>query len=294
MAVIDIHTHGLGGFDTRSTQPEHLIRIAQMHGAKGVSEIVLTLYPSPVNLMRSQMNNIRTAMRMQQDADPQDLELQAKITGIHLEGPYLNTSKAGALNAICFLDPERHPLDDLIKGFEDIVRIITISPELDGAVRLIKEITAKGIIASMGHSDATYSQADAGCRAGATGITHLFNAMRGIHHREPGLAGFGLMHDDIYIELIADPFHLNIEIIKMALRLKNRDRIILISDSVKESSTGHGFAKVSDQHDRLLGGAMTVAESAAFLKDALSLSDDDIKRFTEVNPYNYLYGGRMS
>ncbi|MBN2654760.1 MAG: hypothetical protein JXR79_06565 [Nitrospirae bacterium] len=290
MAVIDIHTHGLGGFDTRSTQPEHLIRIAQMHGSKGVSEIVLALYPSPINLMRSQMNNIRTAMRMQQDSDPQSSEKQARIIGVYLEGPYLNPAKAGSLNSICFLEPTKHSLDDLIKGFEDIVKIITVAPELDGAKDLIKEITAKGISVNMGHSDATYRQAEAGYRAGAKGVTHLFNAMRGIHHREPGLAGFGLMHDDIYVELIADPFHLDIDIIKMVLKIKNRGRIILVSDSIKESSCGHGFAKVSDAYDRLLGGAMTVTESAEHLKEKIGLSDEDIERFTQINPCRYLYG----
>ncbi|MDX9714574.1 MAG: hypothetical protein RBT37_04000 [Dissulfurispiraceae bacterium] len=294
MKMIDLHTHGLAGFDTRSTQPEHLIRIAEKHGAKGVSEILLTLYPSPVNVMRTQMNNIRTAMLMQQDSDPEIAAKQARIIGIHLEGPYLNPFRAGALNSICFLNPDNHPLDDLIRGFEDILKIITLAPELDGATDLIKEITSKGIYVNMGHSDATYRQAEAGYRAGAKGVTHIFNAMRGIHHREPGLAGFGITHDDVYIELIADPFHISSEIIKMILSVKNRDRIILVSDSVKESCCGRGFGKVSDSNDKLLGGSMTIAESAEYLKEKTELADEDIEKFILTNPSTYLYGGNNS
>jgi N-acetylglucosamine-6-phosphate deacetylase len=135
----------------------------------------------------------------------------------------------GALDAASFLDPDEGSLKKLIEGYEDIVKIITIAPELQGALKLIKNISDAGIIASMGHSDALYADAEAGHRAGARGITHLFNAMRGIHHREPGLAGYGLMNKDIYIEFIADPFHLDAGMIEFILSAKNQDRIIIVS-----------------------------------------------------------------
>ena len=122
-----------------------------------------------------------------------------------------------------------------IEGFEDVIKIITVAPELKGSVELIKNISDMGIIASMGHSDATYTQAEAGYNAGARGITHLFNAMRGIHHREPGIAGFGLMNKDVYVEVIADPFHLDQRIVDFIFNTKNDDKIIIISDSIKDS-----------------------------------------------------------
>ena len=96
----------------------------------------------------------------------------------------------------------------MIEGFEDIVKIVTIAPELEDALHLIKTMSNMGIIVSLGHSDATYQETEKAFHAGAKGITHLFNAMRGFHHREPGIAGFGLTNPDIYVEVIADPFHL--------------------------------------------------------------------------------------
>ena len=115
---------------------------------------------------------------------------------------------SGALDKGSFLLPTTDNYMRLIDGFEDVVRVITVAPELEGSPALIKLLSDSGIIVSMGHSNATYGEAEAGYKAGARGITHVFNAMRPFHHREPGIAGFALMHPDIYIEVIADPHHL--------------------------------------------------------------------------------------
>jgi N-acetylglucosamine-6-phosphate deacetylase len=161
----------------------------------------------------------------------------------------------------------------LIEGFEDMIRIITISPELDGSLSLIKRISSRGIIASMGHSNATYAEAEAGHKAGALGITHLFNAMRPFHHREPGIAGYGLLDPDIYIEVIADPFHLHPGTLELIFKVKDPARIIIVSDSIREAkvpatpvSTPEGLA---DIHGRLLGGSMSITEAADHLAEIL-------------------------
>ena len=123
----------------------------------------------------------------------------------------------------------------------------------------------------MGHSDATFSEAEAGFHAGARGITHIFNAMRSFHHREPGIAGFGLINKDIYIEVIADPFHLHPKTLELIFKTKSPEKIIIVSDSVKEtpsiplsSRRGKGRGKgVTDTHKgKLLGGSMTIIESS--------------------------------
>ena len=141
----------------------------------------------------------------------------------------------------------------------------------------------------MGHSDATYSEAETGFHAGARGITHIFNAMRGLHHREPGIAGFGLLNQDIFIEVIADPFHLNPKTLDLIFRIKNPDRIILISDSVKGTKTsecekGQG---VVDDSGRLQGGAMTIAESSQRLIE-LGFDEGTIRKCISKNPEIYL------
>ena len=155
-----------------------------------------------------------------------------------------------------------------------------------------------GIIASMGHSDATYTEAEAGFKSGARGITHIFNAMREFHHREPGILGFGLMNDNVYIEVIADPYHLDLKTIEMIFRIKDPERIIIISDTVRESKA---FAPspvavpgwrteegVTDNRGRLLGGSMTITESAKRLIDA-GYDEEIVTRCITENPERYLY-----
>jgi N-acetylglucosamine-6-phosphate deacetylase len=286
MKTIDIHTHGIGGYDTRTTNVEHILKIAEIHGSQGISEIVLTIYPATIKAMRENMMVVKKAMELQKTED-RSQKTKAKIIGIHLEGPFLNPSKCGALNAIAFIEPSEDRLKELIEGFEDIVKIITIAPELTGATRLIKKITEMGIIASMGHSDATYAEAEMGFHSGARGITHIFNAMRGFHHREPGLAGFGLMNQEIYIEVIADPYHLHPKTIEFIFNTKKQDKIILVSDAVRETMTYTKNQGVTDAHGRLLGGCMTVAESFRYLIN-MGFDESVIMNCIAKNPERYL------
>jgi N-acetylglucosamine-6-phosphate deacetylase len=186
----------------------------------------------------------------------------ARIAGINLEGPFLNPSKAGALDGASFQIPSVKTWRKLLEGFEDIVKIVTIAPELEGSLYLIKTMSNMGIIVALGHSDATYQETERAFHAGATGITHIFNAMRGFHHREPGIAGFGLTNPDIYIELIADPFHLNVHVIELIYKVKNPEKIIIVSDSVKgTTATTDNYVKVDD-NGTIQGGSMTITESA--------------------------------
>src|SRR4030067_3571279 len=244
MNIIDIHTHGIGGYDTWKATEEAILKMAEIHGSRGVPGILPTIYPDTIQVMRGNMLAVKKAMDIQRSEKQIPPLLKggggdspAAALGVHLEGPFLNPHKCGALNAAIFIEPTEHHLNELLDGLEDVVKIITIAPELDGATRLIRKISDRGIIASMGHSDATYSEADTGFHAGARGITHICNAMRGFHHREPGIVGFGLLNQDIFIEVIADPFHLNPKTLDLIFRIKNPDRIILISDSVKGTKT---------------------------------------------------------
>ncbi|MBI5039314.1 MAG: hypothetical protein HZC13_06095 [Nitrospirae bacterium] len=296
MNIIDIHTHGIGGYDTRRATEEEILKMAEIHGSSGVSAILPTIYPDTIQVMRENMLAVKRAMAIQR-SEKRDPPLQkggrgdspAAILGIHLEGPFLNPAKCGALNAAIFIEPTEHHLDELLDGLEDVVKIITIAPELDGATRLIRKISDRGIIASMGHTDATYNEAEAGFNAGAKGITHIFNAMRGLHHREPGIAGFGLLNQDIFIEVIADPFHLNPKTLELIFRTKNPDRIILVSDSVKGTKTLECEKEqgVVDDSGRLQGGAMTIAESSQRLIE-LGFDKGAVRKCISENPEVYL------
>jgi N-acetylglucosamine-6-phosphate deacetylase len=299
--IIDIHTHGIGGYDTRTTDVEHIFRIAELHSSYGVSEIIPTIYPATIKIMRENMDIIKKAMEIQKDRNalsimsnkseeknPSGFTRQAaRIIGIHLEGPFLNPLKCGSLNAMTFIEPSVYNFKELIEGFEDIVRVITIAPELNGATNLIKYMADSGIIVSMGHSDATYAEAEAGFDAGAKGITHIFNAMRGFHHREPGIAGFGLINNDIFIEVIADSHHLHTKTLELIFKIKNHDKILLVSDSVKQTIAFFIRDGIVDTQGRLLGGSMPVAESAKMLI-AKGFDEEMIMKCITENPERYL------
>ncbi|MCX5804814.1 MAG: amidohydrolase family protein [Proteobacteria bacterium] len=314
MEAIDIHTHGIGGYDTKTITVEHVLKIAEIHGSNGVSKILPAIYPGPIEDMRANMITVKRAMVFQSseskfkspELDNSTFNIQhstfgadsyegAKIIGVHLEGPFLNPSRCGALNPLSFLNPTVDNLKRLTEGFEDMIKIITVAPELDGAIDLIRAAADMGIIVSMGHSDAAYQEAREGFHAGAKGITHIFNAMRGFHHREPGIAGFGFTNPHVYIEVIADPYHLHPETIKLIFKGKPPEKIIIISDSVKDTvktgsrKTENGFQGVRDLRGILKGGAMTVVESARRLID-MGYEENIITNCISGNPEAYLSG----
>lgn len=275
--LIDIHVHGAKAHDTGTRRQDDILRIAEIHGQRGTGAIVPTVYPGTIETMRENMAAIRSAMASQRSG--------AAILGIHLEGPFLNAGRAGSLEKKNFQDPSPKRLSSLIEGFEDLIRIVTIAPELPGALKLIETCRKKGFLVQMGHSDATYEQAEEGKHAGATGITHLFNAMRGFHHREPGLAGFGLMDDDLYVEVIADLAHLHPQSLKMVLDMKSPERIILVSDSVK----GHGWGKgaIRGPGGVLQGSGVSLMDCMKNLV-SLGVHQEWALQFASENPKRYL------
>ena len=330
MSIIDIHTHGIGGYETRGATPRDILRIAEIHGSHGIDAIIPTIYSGSIDEMRAAIAAVKKAMENQaaegsgsrlevqgsrlgnnrptdkpvsdktntKNLEPRTLNLErrprgdapATILGVHLEGPFLNPARAGALDGKSFLPAKTTHHKKLIEGFEEVIKIITVAPELDGAPDLIRSIADTGIIASMGHSDATYSEAETGFNAGAKGITHIFNAMRGIHHREPGIAGFGLTNPHIYIEVIADPFHLHPKIIELIFSANKPETIIIVSDSVKATQASAAAQGVADSTSRLFGGSMTLIDSIEYLM-GLGLQKRAVERCVSDNPERYLTGG---
>jgi N-acetylglucosamine-6-phosphate deacetylase len=275
--LVDIHVHGADKYDTRTRRQDDILQVAGIHGRRGTSALLPTVYPGDIGFMRENMATIRRAMSVQRD--------EAAILGLHLEGPFLNPERAGSLDGKSFSDPSVETFTRLVEDFEDIIKIITIAPELPGALRLIELSREKGFLVHMGHSDASFEQAEEGKRAGATGITHLFNAMRGFHHREPGLAGFGIMDEDIYVEIIADMAHLHPQSLKMIFEMKSLDKIILVSDSVM--GPGWGGGPMRGAGGALLGSGIALADGIKNLV-ALGVPQDRALRFASVNPMTYL------
>lgn len=275
--LTDIHVHGAGNYDTRTRRQDDILHMAKIHGEKGTAFILPTIYPASIEEMRQNMDAVQRAMQSPGEG--------AAILGVHLEGPFLNPTRAGSLDAKGFLDPSPEAFAKLVAGYEDIIKIITLAPELPGALRVIERCREKGMRVQMGHSDATFEQAEEGKRAGATGITHVFNAMRGFHHREPGLAGFGLMDEDIYVEVIADMAHLHLQSLKMLLEMKPRDKIILVSDSVK--GLGWGKGPIRSESGALLGSGIALGEAVSNLI-AQGVPVERAYQFASDNPRTYL------
>jgi len=276
-AFIDIHVHGASEYDTRTRRQDDILRIADIHGDRGTSAMLPTVYPGSVEIMRENMAAIQRAVSAQRSG--------ASILGIHLEGPFLNPERAGSMDGKSFLEPSVQTLNSVIEDFEDLIKIITIAPELPGALNVIEACCKKGILVHLGHSDATFEQAEEGKRAGATGITHIFNAMRGFHHREPGLAGFGLMDEDIYVEVIADMAHLHPQSLKMLLDMKASDKILLISDSVKGPGWGNG--PIRGPGGVLQGSGIALSDGVKNLA-SLGVPLDRAIQFASENPRRYL------
>jgi N-acetylglucosamine-6-phosphate deacetylase len=292
---IDLHTHGLEGFDTSTADPHDIVRTAELHGRTGTAAILPTIYAAPIDRMRENMEAVRKAMEIQQgkmrsrgSASGRPMICRhgtSVILGLHLEGPFLNPVRCGALNRNSFIQPRMASFEKLIDGYEEIIKIITLAPEMPGALALIRKCRDKGIKIHMGHSDATYKEAERGKRAGATGITHIFNAMRPFHHRDPGIAGFGLMDEGIYVEVIADGVHLHTDVLKLLFRIKSHDRILLVSDSVKGSAKRR--SPLFKEEGVLAGSGITLSDSAGVLK-RIGIPNDAIVKAGVVNPGRYL------
>ena len=275
--LIDIHVHGAGDFDTRTRRQDDVLQVADIHGQRGTSAILPTIYPGSIEIMRENMAAVQRAMQTQSTG--------ARILGVHLEGPFLNPERMGSLDGKSFLDPTVETLLRLVEDFESLIRIITIAPELPGALRVIEQCRQMGFLVHMGHSDASFEQAEEGKHAGATGITHIFNSMRGFHHREPGLAGFGLMDEDVYVEVIADMAHLHPQSMKMLFEMKSPDKIIVISDSVKGKHWGSGAVRGAG--GILLGSGIALADAVNNLV-TLGVPRERALQFASADPMHYL------
>lgn len=283
---VDLHIHGFGRYGTRDAAPEEILKLAELQGRAGTAAILPTIYSGPLREMRADMEAVKKAMETQQSVTSvQKGRSPAVILGVHLEGPFLSPARSGALDRDSFIKPSVASLKKLTDGYEEIIRIVTVAPELPGSLKVIEKCVETGIRVNMGHSDATYEEAEEGKMAGATGITHIFNAMRPFHHREPGIAGFGLLDNDIYVEVIADGIHLRRETLRLIFLAKRRDKIILVSDSVRGAR--RRGKPVFRGAGMLAGSGMPLADSAGFL-GKIGISGSGVAAAVTSNPVRYL------
>ena len=248
---IDIHVHGWGGHDAMGG-PEALSGMARALAARGVTSFL----PTSVTASFEKLTLFADAVRGWMPGAPGD---GAEPLGFNMEGPFLAEQKKGAHPA----DLLRHPEDldeDRLATFIDGLRVMTIAPELRGAPELIRRLARAGVRVSLGHSAATVTQSRAGYAAGAVTTTHLFNAMSGVVHREPGLALAALLDDTVWVELIADTVHVDPDLWPLIWNLKPVERVMLVSDAIALAGSGMERGMLGELEVQVDGDMVTLVE----------------------------------
>jgi N-acetylglucosamine-6-phosphate deacetylase len=258
---VDVHVHGGGGHDAMG-DIHALDGMARHLLAHGVTSFLPTAVTAPLPALVDFAERVRAWL-----ATPVN---GAEPLGFNLEGPFLADARRGAHDPAFLTAPADVPraaLEPLLDG----LRLITIAPELPGALELIAWLRERGVATSMGHSAATIEEARAGYAAGGRSTTHLFNAMSGIDHRAPGLAVAALADDDAYVELIADGVHVHPALWPLITRLKGIDRLLLVSDAIALAGMGDGRARVGGLEVEVVGERVTLVGTTTLAGSVISL-----------------------
>jgi N-acetylglucosamine-6-phosphate deacetylase len=259
---IDIHAHG--AWDRSFDDGAEGIDVARTgHLVHGTTRQVLSLITNPMDVMCENLRQVKTAMRRRPD-----------VLGAHLEGPFLALSRKGAHDPNCLKDPTGDLVDRLLDAADGSIRQITIAPELPHALSAIRRFAEAGVVPAVGHSDANYETALRGFEAGAGVMTHMFNAMNGLKHRDPGPIPAAVGDPRVTIELINDGFHVQDPVLKMALDFAPH-RIALVTDAMSATDCPDGAYKlgaldvtVTDGHARLVSNG-AIAGSTLLLEHAV-------------------------
>ena len=248
---IDIHIHGGGGSDVMDGNYEAINQIAITHSHFGTTAFLPTTMTMSKNRIIRSLRSIGEAVEKGTTG--------AKILGVHLEGPYINPEKKGAQKEEDIKEISIEEFLEFNQASGNLIRLVTIAPEIPGAVDFIRWLNKQGIITSAGHSNATYMQIEEGIQAGLSQVTHLFNAMKGLHHREPGIIGAALASPELTVEVIADGIHVHPMVIKIVIEIKGDERVVLVTDAIRATGINEGIYDLGGQK-------ITVKQGQARLK----------------------------
>jgi N-acetylglucosamine-6-phosphate deacetylase len=233
-SFFDVHIHGAAGHDVMEATSEALDTMGTFLASRGTSAYLATTVTASLDATLRALDGL--ANQIAKLPEPG----RARPLGIHLEGPFLSHQKRGVQPPEHLLAPSIATFDRLIDAAHGHVRLMTIAPELPGAIELTAHATSRGIRVSVGHSNATASETRAAIAAGAVSATHTFNAMRPLDHREPGILGTVLTDDDLYAELICDGVHTDPEIVRLWWKAKGPERAILVTDAMAAAGMPEG------------------------------------------------------
>lgn len=232
---IDMHTHGGAGLDSTTASFDELDRMSEFYAENGVSVFLATTVTSTTELMFKALDTISDRIEAGTSG--------AAIAGIYLEGPYISKEFKGAHDPALIRDIDLGEVSEIITRARGNLKVFTIAPEKENAIKAISYITEQGVKVSVGHSAANMQQGRAAFDAGAKILVHTYNAMAGLKHRDVGMLGIALMRDDVYCEMICDLVHICPEALKIVLTCKDPDKVIYITDSMSAAGMpdGDGF-----------------------------------------------------
>ncbi|MCL2741504.1 MAG: N-acetylglucosamine-6-phosphate deacetylase [Oscillospiraceae bacterium] len=258
---VDIHTHGCLGFQYDGADERSLAEIESFMPGKGVTTLLPTVVPAPPGKMASAIAGLAKYIRG---------SAYGVMKGINVEGPFVNPDYKGALPKEHLLSPSREVMKDIVASGGGLVRLMTVAPELPGAYGLIEEFgRGEGKVRfSIGHTSCAYDGAMGAFASGIAHSTHLFNAMRGIHHREPGLAGAVLDCGECTAEIIGDGVHIHPAIVRLTVGRKGAEMVAMVSDSVS-----HAFTEGKGAPDGMVIGEAAYLPSGVLAGSVVSLGE---------------------
>lgn len=256
---IDMHLHGGGGADVMDGTPEAFATIAKIHAKGGATSIVPSTTTSSTRDLKNALAAFEQALKMKNAG--------SRLLGMHLEGPYFAPSQKGAQDIRFIKEPHKDDYLSILDSFPSIIRI-SAAPELPGGLELGRELRRRGVLASIGHTDASYDEVLLAVEAGYSHVTHLYSGMSGVHrvraYRIAGVIESGLLLNDLTVEIIADGRHLPASLLKLIYKCKGPDRIALCTDSIRAAGMPEGEYVLGNPED---GQVAVVDEGVAWLPD---------------------------
>lgn len=256
---VDMHVHGGGGASYTAGDADEALRAAAFHRAHGTTTTVASLVTAAP---RQLLDSVAALAGLVEDGI---------LAGLHLEGPYLSHARCGAQDPALLRAPDTAETDALVRAARGTIRMMTLAPELPGALDLVRRLADTGVAVAIGHTDGTYGETQAALDAGASVATHLFNAMRGIHHRDPGPVT-ALLHDsDAVVEIINDKVHLHPEIVNLTYRVAGAARVALVTDAMSAAGMPDGTYTLGPVNTRVDGGIARLVGSDTIAGSTLTL-----------------------
>jgi N-acetylglucosamine-6-phosphate deacetylase len=266
---VDIHVHGGGGFTFTTADPEQAAGAADFHLRHGTTTLLASLVSAPYPLLLDAVRAYTPLVRAR------------TIAGIHLEGPYLSHERCGAQNPAYLRDPSGSELEGLLKEGPDAIRMMTLAPERAGALDAIEWLVRHGVVAAIGHTDATYEQTLAAVEAGATVGTHLYNGMSPPHHRRPGPVFALLASPTVTCELVPDGVHMHDGALRFATTYAGPGRIAFVTDAISAAGMTDGVYELGGQKVIVAGNTAHLARNGSLAGSILTM-DAALRRSVDI------------